>query len=77
MKTMIKILAAAGVLAALGYAFRKQITEALDAVLTKVDALIPDPTEDEDTVYRGSAQVPDPDLTDSYPVGKRHPGADA
>jgi hypothetical protein len=75
MKTMIKILAAAGVLGALGYAFRKQLTNALDAVLTKVDLLIPDPGEDEGTVYRGTA--PAPDLTDSYPVGKRGPGADA
>lgn len=73
MKTMIKILAVAGVLGALGYAFRKQLTNALDAVLTKVDMLIPDPTEEHDTVYRGTA--PAPDLTDSYPVGKRGPEA--
>lgn len=63
---MIKILAAAGVLAALGYAFRKQITNALDAVLTKVDAMIPDPTE----------ETPEPPKPyDGYSVGKRGPEA--
>lgn len=66
---MIKILAAAGVLAALGYAFRKQITNALDAALTKVDLMFPDPTEEVAETFRATAPVPD--LTDSYPVGKR------
>jgi hypothetical protein len=66
MKTMIKILAAVGVLGALGYAFRKQITEALDAVLTKVDALIEDPTPETDPI---------PDGVTGYGVGKRGPEA--
>jgi hypothetical protein len=71
---MIKILAAAGILAALGYLFRKQITNGVDAVLTKMDMFIPDPSGDEgNTLFRGSA--PMPDLTDSYPVGKRGPEA--
>lgn len=72
---MIKILAAAGALAALGYAFRKQITNALDAALTKVDLMFPDPTEEEPLGQYMQTAVPD--LTDSYPVGKRGPGVDA
>jgi hypothetical protein len=47
---MLKLLAIAVGLGALGYVLRDKIMEGLDAVLTKIDTILPDPTEDETPV---------------------------